>query len=41
MAKRLLNFGREQVKSIVERSKALEQAERVNKRLKRALEMRR
>lgn len=33
------HFGREQVQSIVERSKALEQAERVNKRSKRAFEM--
>ena len=32
-------FGREQVQSIVERSKALEQAEGTNKRLKRAFEM--
>ena len=33
------HFGREQVQSIVERSKALEQAERANKRPKRAFEM--
>ena len=33
------HFGREQVQSIVERSKALEQAERVTKRPKRAFEM--
>lgn len=33
------HLGREQVQSIVERSKALEQAEKANKRLKRALEM--
>lgn len=32
-------FGREQVQSIVERSKALEQAEKANKRPKRAFEM--
>ncbi len=33
------HFGREQVQSIVERSKALEQAERANKRSKRSFEM--
>jgi len=33
------HLGREQVQSIVERSKALEQAERANKRPKRAFEM--
>ena len=33
------HFGREQVQSIVERSKVLEQAERANKRPKRAFEM--
>ena len=33
------HFGREQVQSIVERSKALEQAERSKKRPKRAFEM--
>ena len=33
------HFGREQVQSIVERSKALEQAERAKKRPKRAFEM--
>ena len=33
------HFGREQVQSIVEQSKALEQAERANKRPKRAFEM--
>ena len=33
------HFGREQVRSIVERSKALERAERANKRSKRAFEM--
>ena len=33
------HFGKEQVQSIVERSKALEQAERANKRPKRAFEM--
>ena len=33
------HLGREQVQSIVERSKALEQAERVNKRPKRAYEV--
>ena len=33
------HFGREQVQLIVERSKALEQAERANKRPKRAFEM--
>ena len=33
------NLGREQVQLIVERSKALEQAERANKRPKRAFEM--
>jgi len=33
------HLGREQVQSIVERSKALEQAERANKRSKRAFEM--
>ncbi len=33
------HFGREQVQSIVELSKALEQTERVNKRPKRAFEM--
>ena len=32
-------FGKEQVQSIVEQSKALEQAERANKRPKRAFEM--
>ena len=32
-------FGREQVQSIVERSKALERAEKANKRPKRAFEM--
>lgn len=32
-------FGREQVQSIVERSKALEQAEKANQRPKRAFEM--
>ena len=32
-------FGREQVQSIVERSKALERAEKVNKHPKRAFEM--
>ncbi len=34
-------FGREQVQSIVERSKALERAEKANKHLKRAFEMNR
>ena len=33
------HLGREQVQSIVERSKVLEQAERANKRLKRTFEM--
>lgn len=33
------HFGREQVQSIMERSKALEQAERANKRPKRVFEM--
>ena len=33
------HLGREQVQSIVERSKALEQAERAKKRPKRAFEM--
>ena len=33
------HFGREQIQSIVERSKALEQAERAKKRPKRAFEM--
>ena len=33
------HFSREQVQSIVERSKALEQAERAKKRPKRAFEM--
>ncbi len=33
------HLGREQVQSIIERSKALEQAERINKRPKRAFEM--
>ena len=33
------HFGREQVQLIVERSKALEQAERANKRPKRTFEM--
>ena len=33
------HFSREQVRSIVERSKALEQAEKANKRPKRAFEM--
>ena len=33
------HFGREQVQSIVEQSKALEQAERAKKRPKRAFEM--
>ena len=33
------HLGREQVQSIVEQSKALEQAERAKKRLKRAYEM--
>ena len=33
------HLGREQVQSIVERSKALEQAEKANKRQKRAFEM--
>ena len=33
------HLGREQVQSIVERSKALEQAEKANKRPKRAFEM--
>ena len=33
------HLGREQVQSIVERSKALEQAERVKKRPKRTFEM--
>lgn len=33
------HFGREQVQSIVERSKALEQTKRANKRPKRAFEM--
>ncbi len=33
------HLGREQVQLIVKRSKALEQAERVNKRQKRAFEM--
>ncbi len=33
------HFGREQVQLIVERSKAIEQAERVNKCPKRAFEM--
>ena len=33
------HLGREQVQFIVERSKTLEQAERANKRPKRALEM--
>lgn len=33
------HLGREQVQLIVERSKALEQAERAKKRPKRALEM--
>ena len=33
------HLGREQVQSIVERSKALEQAERANKRPKRAFEV--
>ena len=32
-------FGREQVQSIVEQSKALERAGKANKRLKRAFEM--
>ena len=32
-------FGREQVQTIVERSKVLEQAEKANKRQKRAVEM--
>lgn len=32
-------FGREQVQSIVEQSKALERAEKVNKHQKRAFEM--
>jgi len=32
-------FGREQVRSIVEQSKAMEQAERTNKRPKRTFEM--
>lgn len=32
-------FGREQVQSIVERSEALERAEKVNKHPKRAFEM--
>lgn len=34
-------FGREQVQSIVKRSKALERAEKANKRPKRAFEMNR
>ena len=33
------HLGREQVQSIVERSKAIEQAERANKRPKRVFEM--
>ena len=33
------HFGREQVQLIVERSKALEQAEKANKRPKRVFEM--
>ena len=33
------HLGREQVQSIVERSKAIEQAERANKRPKRTFEM--
>ena len=32
-------FGREQIQSIVEQSKALERAEKANKRPKRAFEM--